>query len=75
MSSIKEKKQNLQLKISIAPQSEQGISSTELDSQEPTKQSNPGRRNNINPNNIFSSFIEGPNNIFAKNAGTIKWNE
>lgn len=68
LSSLKEKKQNLQLKISIAPQSEQSISATDLDSQEPTKQSNPGRRNNINPSNIFGSFIEGPNNIFAKNA-------
>ena len=64
----KRQKQNLQLKISIAPQSEQSISATDLDSQEPTKQSNPGRRNNINPSNIFGSFIEGPNNIFAKNA-------
>ena len=68
LSSLKEKKQDLQLKISIAPQSEQSISATDLDSQEPTKQSNPGRRNNINPSNIFGSFIEGPNNIFAKNA-------
>ena len=68
LSSLKEQDEKLQLKISIAPQSEQSISATGLDSQEPTKQSNPGRRNNINPNNIFQSFIEGPNNIFAKNA-------
>src|SRR6056300_1143335 len=65
LSSIKEQEEKLQLKISIAPQSEQSISATGLDSQEPTKQSNPGRRNNINPNNIFQSFIEGPNNIFG----------
>ena len=58
----------LELKVSIAPQSEQNISSTDLDKEEPTKQSNAGKRNNINPSNVFSSFIEGPNNIFAKNA-------
>ena len=68
LSSIKEKNKNLQIKISIAPQSEQSISATSLEQHEPTKQSNPGRRNNINPNNIFKAFIEGPNNVFAKNA-------
>ncbi len=68
LSSIKEKNKNLQIKISIAPQSEQSISATSLEQHEPTKQSNPGRRNNINPNNIFNTFIEGPNNVFAKNA-------
>ena len=67
-SSLKEVESTLQLKVSIAPQSEQNISSVELDKEETTKQSNAGKRNNINPSNIFSSFIEGPNNIFAKNA-------
>ena len=67
-SSLKEVEEDLQLKVSIAPQSEQNISSVELDSEETTKQSNAGKRNNINPANIFSSFIEGPNNVFAKNA-------
>ena len=57
LSSIKEKNKNLQIKISIAPQSEQSISATSLEQHEPTKQSNPGRRNNINPNNIFNTFI------------------
>ena len=69
-SSLKEVEEGLQLKISIAPQSEQNISSVELDSEETTKQSNAGKRNNINPSNIFSSFIEGPNNVFAKNAAS-----
>ena len=68
LSSLKEIDSTLQLKVSIAPQSEQNISSVELDKEETTKQSNAGKRNNINPSNIFSSFIEGPNNIFAKNA-------
>ena len=67
-SSLKEVDGSLQLKVSIAPQSEQNISSVELDKEETTKQSNAGKRNNINPSNVFSSFIEGPNNIFAKNA-------
>ena len=67
-SSLKEVDEKLQLKISIAPQSEQSVTSVELDSEETTKQSNAGKRNNINPSNIFSSFIEGPNNVFAKNA-------
>ena len=67
-SSLKEVDEKLQLKISIAPQSEQGVTSVELDSEETTKQSNAGKRNNINPSNIFSCFIEGPNNVFAKNA-------
>ena len=68
LSSLKDVDSTLQLKVSIAPQSEQNISSVELDKEETTKQSNAGKRNNINPSNIFSSFIEGPNNIFAKNA-------
>ena len=68
LSSLKEVDSALQLKVSIAPQSEQNISSVELDKEETTKQSNAGKRNNINPSNIFSSFIEGPNNVFAKNA-------
>ena len=68
MSSLKEVDSALQLKVSIAPQSEQNISSVELDKEETTKQSNAGKRNNINPSNIFSTFIEGPNNVFAKNA-------
>ena len=70
LSAIKEVNNKVQLKVSIAPQSEQSISATKLDAGEPTKQSNPGRRSNINPNNIFTSFIEGPNNVFAKNAAT-----
>ena len=70
LSAIKEVDNKVQLKVSIAPQSEQSISATKLDASEPTKQSNPGRRSNINPNNIFTSFIEGPNNVFAKNAAT-----
>ena len=47
LSSIKEVDSKIQLKISIAPQSEQSISATELDANEPTKQSNPGRRRNL----------------------------
>ena len=67
-SSLKEVEEKLQLKVSIAPQSEQSITSVELDKEETTKQSSAGKRSNINPANVFSSFIEGPNNIFAKNA-------
>ena len=67
-SSLREVDEKLRLKVSIAPQSEQSVTSVELDSEETTKQSNAGKRNNINPSNIFSSFIEGPNNVFAKNA-------
>ena len=70
LSAIKEVDNKVQLKVSIAPQSEQSITATKLDASEPTKQSNPGRRSNINPNNMFTSFIEGPNNVFAKNAAT-----
>ena len=68
LSSLRVVEKDLELKISIAPQSEQNISSTELDHEEPTKQSNAGKRSNINPANVFSTFIEGPNNVFAKNA-------
>ena len=67
-SSLREVDEKLRLKVSIAPQSEQSVTSVELDSEETTKHSNAGKRNNINPSNIFSSFIEGPNNVFAKNA-------
>ena len=64
------KKQNskIELKISIAAPSLQNAMSVELDTKEPTKQSNAGRRHNINPNNVFKKFIEGPNNEFAKKA-------
>ena len=59
---------SLSLKISIASQSSQNIKVTQIQEDEPTKQNSPGRRVNINPGSVFSSFIEGPNNIFAKNA-------
>ena len=41
-SSLREVDEKLQLKISIAPQSEQSVTSVELDSEETTKQSNAG---------------------------------
>ena len=54
-SSLKEVEEDLQLKVSIAPQSEQNISSVELDSEETTKQSNAGKRNNISPCLLYTS--------------------
>ena len=52
-SSLREVDEKLRLKVSIAPQSEQSVTSVELDSEETTKQSNAGKRNKINPSNIF----------------------
>jgi chromosomal replication initiator protein len=54
--------------VAIAPQSKQNVVATSLANSEPIKQSNAGKRHNINPGNTFESFIEGPNSIFAKNA-------
>jgi len=65
---IKEHAPDVDLKISIASPSAQSILSEELNKKEPTKQSNAGKRHNINPNNIFKTFIEGPHNEFAKKA-------
>ncbi len=67
---IKEHAPGVELKISIASPSTQSVLSEELNKKEPTKQSNAGKRHNINPNNIFSAFIEGPHNEFAKKAAT-----
>ena len=67
---IKEHAPGVELKISIASPSTQSILSEELNKKEPTKQSNAGKRHNINPNNIFDAFIEGPHNEFAKKAAT-----
>jgi chromosomal replication initiator protein len=44
------------------------VVATSLANSEPIKQSNTGRRHNINAGNTFDSFIEGPNSVFAKNA-------
>jgi len=65
---IKEYASEVDLKISIASPSAQSILSEELNKKEPTKQSNAGKRHNINPNNVFDAFIEGPHNEFAKKA-------
>ena len=67
---IKEAAPGVELKISIASPSTQSVLSEELNKKEPTKQSNAGKRHNINPNNVFSTFIEGPHNEFAKKAAT-----
>ena len=67
---IKEHAPGVELKISIASPSTQSVLSEELNKKEPTKQSNKGKRHNINPNNVFSAFIEGPHNEFAKKAAT-----
>ena len=65
---LKKQDPKIELKISIAAPSLQSAMSAELDKKEPTKQSNAGKRHNINPNNVFKTFIEGPNNEFAKKA-------
>ena len=52
-SSLREVDEKLRLKVSIAPQSEQSVTSVELDSEETTKQSNAGKRNNINHQTFF----------------------
>ena len=68
MGALKKQDPKIELKISIAAPSLQSAMSAELDKKEPTKQSNAGKRHNINPNNTFKTFIEGPNNEFAKKA-------
>ena len=67
---IKEHAPGVELKISIASPSTQSVLSEELNKKEPTKQINAGKRHNINPNNVFGAFIEGPHNEFAKKAAT-----
>ena len=68
VAALKKQIPKIELKISIATPSQQSAMSAELDKKEPTKQSNAGKRHNINPNNTFKTFIEGPNNQFAKKA-------
>ena len=68
LSSLREHEEKIELRVAIAPQSDQNILATSLAESEPVKQSNAGRRHNINPGNTFDSFVEGPNSIFAKNA-------
>ena len=68
VSSLREHEGGLDLRVAIAPQSQQNVVATSLANSEPIKQSNAGRRHNINAGNTFDSFIEGPNSIFAKNA-------
>lgn len=68
VSSLREQEPKIDLRVAIAPQSEQNVVATNLANSEPIKQSNAGRRHNINPGNTFESFVEGPNSIFAKNA-------
>ena len=68
VSSLREHEEKLDLRVAIAPQSQQNVVATSLANSEPIKQSNTGRRHNINAGNTFDSFIEGPNSVFAKNA-------
>ena len=68
LSSLRDYEPKTDLRVAIAPQSDQNILATHLAESEPIKQSNAGRRHNINPGNTFDSFVEGPNSIFAKNA-------
>ena len=68
ISSLREHDKKLDLRVAIAPQSQQNVVATSLANSEPIKQSNAGRRHNINAGNTFESFIEGPNSVFAKNA-------
>ena len=68
VSSLREHEKKLELRVAIAPQSQQNVVATSLANSEPVKQSNTGRRHNINVGNTFESFIEGPNSVFAKNA-------
>ena len=68
VSSLREHDKKLELRVAIAPQSQQNVVATSLANSEPVKQSNTGRRHNINVGNTFESFIEGPNSVFAKNA-------
>ncbi len=68
LSSLRVYEPKIDLRVAIAPQADQNILATSLAESEPIKQSNAGRRHNINPGNTFDSFVEGPNSIFAKNA-------
>ena len=68
VSALREQEPKIDLRVAIAPQSKQNVMATSLANSGPAKQSNAGRRHNINAGNTFESFVEGQNSIFAKNA-------